>query len=82
MDTPYLIFDHVHIVVCGLRLLLSHFFQMVHQVRHIHPEVLGVCALRCGITDMDEKKAFTLTTQTQLDAGYLFNLKAKICVWS
>lgn len=46
----YLIFDHVHVVICGLRLLLCHLSQMVHQVGHVHPELLGVCTLACRLT--------------------------------
>lgn len=51
MDMWYLIFDHVHVVVCRLRLLFSHFFQMAHQVWHIHPELLSVDTVCRGITE-------------------------------
>lgn len=46
----YLIFDHVHVVVCCLRLLFGHFLEMVHQVWHVYPEFLGIHTIRCRIT--------------------------------
>lgn len=50
----YLIFNHVYVVICGLWLLLCHLSQMVHQVGHVHPELLGICTLTCRLTVIRE----------------------------
>lgn len=75
IDIWYLIFDHVHVVVCRLRLLFSHFFQMAHQVWHIHPELLGVYTFCCGFTEgWEVRTSFTPWTWY---FDHLFILKEK-----
>lgn len=62
----YLIFDHVHVVICGVRLLLCHLFQMVHQVGHVHPELLGICTLACRLTEGREESFQCNSTMYEL----------------
>lgn len=54
---PYLIFDHIYIVVGGLGLLFSHSLQMTQQVWHIYPELLGFHNI-CGGFTVDETNVF------------------------